>query len=279
MVEDSVTAPYMRPLRLISSLMVFACALSLGSWAQAGATPRSTFTATSTVGFPGTHATHLSPELALATYERGLRVQSSELAGYTATTVIDAELPESAQRAEFELRRHYAAPSVLEFTALRSTGDKFVKSNIIVRLLQSEVDHVHKQEQSQTAIDSNNYKFSYKGMSELDGVPVHIYDVKPRQNRVGLFKGRIYIEDVTGHLLRAQGAIAKSPSFFIKKVRFTQDYATVEGFTLPAHIHSEAETRLVGKAVVDIIHRDYQPEVFRGDASQLASFAITNGAN
>jgi len=52
----------------------------------------------------------------------------------------------------------------------------------------------------------------------------------------------------------------KSPSFFIKKVDFIQDYAHVNGFTLPLHLHSEAQTRIIGKAVIDISNRDYQTE-------------------
>jgi hypothetical protein len=221
---------------------------------------------------------HLSPDSALATYERGMKEQASELAGYTATSVIDAELPDSSQKAEFELKRHYAAPSVLEFTPVRSTGDKFVKSNVIVRLLQSEVDHVHKGEQSQTAISSENYKFSYKGIAQLDGAAVHVYDLKPRQKRVGLFKGKIFVDAFSGRLLRAQGTIVKSPSFFIKKIDFVQDYATIDGFTFPTHMHSESETRLVGKAVVDITHRDYQPELAGGADSPLSA-TLLDGSN
>ena len=269
----------MRPLRLISSITMLACALSIGLLAQVGTTPASSF---SPISVPDLTVSRLIPrlsqEVALVAYERGLRKQSSELAGYTATTVIDAELPDSAQKAELEVKRHYAAPSVLEFTPLNSTGDKFVKSNVIVRLLQSEVDHVRKQEQSQTAIDSDNYKFSYKGTSDLNGIPALVYEVKPRQKRVGLFKGKIYLEDTTGHLLRAQGTITKTPSFFIKRIKFTQDYAIVAGFTLPTHTHSEADTRLVGKAIVDIVHRDYQPQISSADDSQPVSIASADGA-
>lgn len=221
----------------------------------------------------------LSPDLALAAYQRGLREQSSELAGYTATSLIDAELPDSSQKAEFELKRHYAAPSVLEFTPVRSSGDKFVKSNVIARLLQSEVNHVQRREQSQTAIDSENYKFRYKRMAQLNGAVVHVYDVKPRQKRVGLFKGKIYVDSSSGHLLRAEGRIVKSPSFFIKRVDFVQDYATVQGFTFPMHIHSEAQTRLVGKAIVDITHRDYRPQLAGGSDTPLEAVAVIDGTN
>ena len=139
------------------------------------------------------------------------------------------------------------------------TGDGFVKNNIITRLLQSEVDHVQKDDASLTALTPANYKFSCKGTTQLEGRLVHVYQLKPRKKRPNLFKGRIYLDAHTGSLVRAEGTVVKSPSFFIKKIDFVQDYTDVGPFTLPAHIHSEAVTRIVGRAVVDIYHHDYQP--------------------
>jgi hypothetical protein len=271
----------MRLSRLISvlGLSILATAVSSVCQTQAATVQQSGFAAAAPAFTTAPGVEPLSPDLALATYERGLQEQSDELAGYTATSVIDAELPESAQKAEFEMKRRYLAPAVLEFSPLRFTGDTFVKSNVIVRLLESEVEHVHRREQPQTAINSLNYKFVYKGMSRIGGTPVHVYELKPREKRAGLFKGRIYVDASNGQLLRAQGRIVKSPSFFIKRIDFVQEYATIDGFTLPIHMHSEAETRLVGKAIIDITHRDYQPE-FAGNATDLLqSVALIDGTN
>ena len=68
----------------------------------------------------------------------------------------------------------------------------------------------------------------------------------------------------------------KSPSFFIKKIKFTQDYTTVAGFTLPTHLHSEAETRVVGKAIIDVVQRDYEPEALHTDSPDLAAASDAN---
>jgi hypothetical protein len=244
-----------------------------------GPSQGSSFLIKSSSGSAPSVSTRLSPEVALVNYERELRNETAELAGYTAVTVVDAELPESSQKAEFELKRRYVAPAALEFTPVRSSGDQFVKSNVIARMLQSEVEHVQKREQSQVAINSENYKFSYKGMSDLNGVSAHAYDVKPRHKRAGLFKGRIYVDAASGRLLRAQGRIVKSPSVFIKKIEFVQDYQTVAGFTFPVRLHSEASTRLVGKAIVNIIQTDFQPEALTGaldDAASIVAYTATN---
>lgn len=201
----------------------------------------------------------MSPDLALATYQQRVFQQSYQLSAYSAVTIVRAELPDSSQQGEFELQRKFEAPHSLQFTPVHYSGDGFVKNNVITRLLQSEVDHVQKDDPSLTAITAANYKFSYKGASRVQDRLVHIYQLKPNRKRPGLFKGRIYLDAHTGTLVRAEGSIVKSPSFFVKHIEFWQDYADVQSFTLPVHIHSEAKARIVGRTIVDIVHRDYQP--------------------
>src|SRR5579863_60179 len=212
----------------------------------------------------------MAPELALQVYRGRSVIQAQQLASYSATTLIRAQLPDTSQSGEYEVQQHYSAPRTLAFKAVRFTGDVFVKTNVITRLLQSEVDHVQKDDPALNAISPANYKFSYKGTNELQGRMVHIYQLKPRQKRAGLFKGRIYVDAYTGSLVRAEGRPVKSPSMFVKKIEFVQDYADIGPFTLPVHIHSEATARIVGRAVVDIYQRDYQPV-----ANSVANTAVT----
>jgi hypothetical protein len=201
----------------------------------------------------------MAPELALQVCRGRSVIQAEQLASYSATTLIRAQLPDTAQSGEYEVQQQYLAPRTLAFKALRFTGDAFVKTNVIVRFLQSEVDHAQKDDPAQNAISPVNYKFSYKGTSQLDGRTVHAYQLKPRQKRAGLFKGRIYVDAYTGSLVRAEGRPVKSPSLFIKKIDFVQDYADIGPFTFPVHIHSEATARVVGRAIVDIYQSDYLP--------------------
>jgi hypothetical protein len=201
----------------------------------------------------------MSPDLALATYQQRAGKQAHGLAGYSAATLIRAELPDSAQQGQYELERHYVAPRTLAFKSLQYTGDSFVKTNVIARLLQSEVDHVQRDDYAATALRPENYKFSYKGATQVAGRTLHIYQVKPRKKRAGLFKGHIFLDAFTGSLVRAEGRVVKSPSLFVKNIDFAQEYADVDGFTLPVHMHSEAKATLVGRTVVDIVNHDYQP--------------------
>jgi len=221
----------------------------------------------------------MGPELALQVYERRAAWQSASLASYSASTVIEAELPDQSQKGRYELQRTYSAPRTLKFKAVSFTGDGFVKSNVIHRLLQAEVDRAEKEQGQDSAINSRNYKFNYKGVKEIDGRQVHVYDAKPRQKRVGLFKGRIYIDSLTGSLRRAEGQAVKSPSFFVNKIEFTTDYADFGSFTFPVRLHSTAKTRLVGRAVVDVSISEYQPQAVSVEAAGPAVLAPLPGVN
>ena len=201
----------------------------------------------------------LTPASALQNFELSSTLQSGRLASYSATMRILAQLPDVSQYGEYELEKRYSAPQTLVFKALRSAGDNFVKHNVIVRLLTSEVEHLQKDDPALTAITSDNYRISYTGTSDLDGRSTYVYRLKPRQKRNGLFKGQLYLDANSGNLVREEGRLVKSPSFFVKKVEFVQDFADIDSFTLPVHIHSEAQARFVGHTIVDIYQSDYQP--------------------
>src|ERR1700740_1872908 len=200
----------------------------------------------------------MSPEMALATFEQRAERQLNDPVSYSANTVVDAELPATSQKGEYRLRRRFIAPKTLLFTPVRFVGDNFVKSNVITRLLQTEVERVNKGEGVHTAINEANYKFSYKGSDKIDGDTVYAFQVKPRAKRPGLFKGRIYLDAGNGSLRRAEGALVKTQSIFVKKIEFVQDYADFDGYTLPVHARSVAKTRLVGQAVVEILTDGYE---------------------
>ena len=102
----------------------------------------------------------MAPEVALAMFESHAPRQKSELKSYTDETLVMAELPESSQRGALELESSYTAPHSLRFKPIRYSGDAFVKTNVIARILQSEVDYAAKDDAERTALTAANYKFS-----------------------------------------------------------------------------------------------------------------------
>lgn len=207
---------------------------------------------------PGSPLPRMAPELALQMYQQHSAEQAQKLAEYSDQTLVQADLPDTRQHGEYELVRNFSAqPRQLSYQSVKFTGDNFVKTNVITRVLQSEVDHVQKGDPEASAINDANYKFSYKGTEELDGKLMHVFQLKPRRKDPSLFKGKIFVDAYTGSLRRAEGTISKSPSFFVRKIEFVQDFDDISGFTMPVSMRSTAKARIIGKTIVNVFHRAY----------------------
>src|SRR5689334_3477810 len=84
----------------------------------------------------------ISPDMALQTCAEHARRQLTRPGSSSDMAIVEAALPGSGQKGRFELHRSFLAPKYLAYGAVKFVGDTFVKTNIIVKLLQSEVDHV-----------------------------------------------------------------------------------------------------------------------------------------
>jgi hypothetical protein len=202
-----------------------------------------------------------SPERALQLYQERAQRQLSDLGGYSDETTIKAEVPASSKTGEVSLKETFSAPRTLFYIDVHFVGNGFIKNDVIMRLLTSQVDHVQRGMQSRTAVLESNYKFSYRGTEQLNGRPVFDFMVTPRRNTPGLFKGKIFLDSRTGHIRRATGRLSRSPSWWIKRVDFTQDYADFGDFTLPVYISSVTQARIIGRVLVTIQHSAYEARV------------------
>lgn len=226
---------------VLSTLLILFCASAVGA-AQTSDAP----------------TTVLSPEQALRTQQERTLRQLTTLAEYSDVTTIEAEIPAMAEKGQISLSRTFSAPQSLSYTRVNFMGDPFVKTNVIYRLLESDVQRVGKKSGPEIAILENNYRFCYKGIEYLNGRPLYAFAVKPRRKDAGLFKGKIFIDRQTGHINRAEGRLSTSPSWWIKRVDFIQDYADVGEFTMLAQIRSVTQARAVGRVVVNIRHTEYK---------------------
>ena len=227
-----------------------------------------------------TPAAVLSPQQALITYEARALRQLTTLAAYSDKTTIEAEIPAIGEKGHCTLRRTFSAPQSLIYTAVEFVGDNFVKTNVIYRVLASDVENVEKKTGQRVAILESNYRFSYKGIEDLNGRPLYAFALKPRRKDPGLFKGKILIDPQTGHIVRAVGRLSKSPSWWIKRVDFIQDYVDVGDFTMSAQIQSVTRARIAGRIVVNIRHAAYevpQIEQLKSAPNSIRSLSSSGG--
>ena len=130
----------------------------------------------------------------------------------------------------------------LQWWSGSSRGEQVVR-----RILDHEVEAAAKRNQPRTAgVTSDNYDFTYLGETVLDGQPCYLLGLKPKRKEKDLISGEAWVDK---HLLlvrHIEGEIAKTPSWWLKRVRVKLAFADVEGTWLQTSMEAVADVRIFG---------------------------------
>lgn len=167
---------------------------------------------------------------------------------------IDAKLPKLEKQGQLRVLRIISRLGKISFKTLGFTGDNTIKNEVIARYLAIERDD---HASSEIAITPAHYKFRLSAILTEGSQKYYIFQLTPRKKKVGLFKGEIWLDSRTGMPVREAGQWVKSPSIFIKKIKFVQEFELKDGVSVPAHIESTVDTRIAGRAELSINFSNY----------------------
>ena len=175
---------------------------------------------------------------------------------------IDARLPRMKREGSLRAVRQINPEGLISYEDVRSAGDKMVNKDVIARFLAAETEaskgiRDRRGNPQSMAISPENYRFRQKALLTRDDCQIHIIQVTPKKNRLGLFKGEIWLDAVSGLPLRESGRLVKNPSVFLKKVDFVREYEILDGLAVPVRVESRVDTRLVGMAELDIRYSNH----------------------
>ena len=182
---------------------------------------------------------------------------------------IAAEVPRLKKTGRLQALRFITRLGEITYRVLRFEGDETVKKDVIARYLAAE-QKARAEHGQEIAITPANYKFRYKGTTDYAGRTAYVFQVTPKQKRVGLFRGEIWIDSVTYLPLREWGEMVKNPSVFLKNVYFVRDYYIRDQIALPRRVLSDVSTRLVGKVRLTI----WYDQVVTGEQASLQISAL-----
>ena len=209
-------------------------------------------------------------EVVLRQYVSATEALRGRLNGASMEVDIDAELPKLQKKGHFHALRKVTALGRITYDAIRFEGDKTIRNQVIARYLTAETQ-ASNQESHDLSVTPANYKFKYKGISELNGKSAHLFEVKPRKKKVGLYKGELWIDVATYLPVRESGRLVKTPSIFIKRVDFVREYEIVDGVAVPSRLSSNLDTRIAGKAQLTIEYKGLtlsEPDMLKAEANQ-----------
>ncbi len=195
--------------------------------------------------------------------------------GFSSVARFFGKLPKMNKAASLAARRHIDTGGSVEYTdVIVRAGDSTVQKDVIARFMSGEVesttpDPAKDKDRLAVAITPDNYKFKYKGVQQITGKSIHVFEVSPKKKRVGLFRGELWIDAETGLTVREAGRFVKSPSIFLKRIDFERQYAILDGVSVPKSLSSRIQTRFWGMAELEIHYTDvtWDPEFFLAGSS------------
>jgi len=164
---------------------------------------------------------------------------------------IDVSLPKLKKHGRLHALRRISPLGLIRYERAQFEGDRIVIKEVISRYLTEEVE-AQKEQSSEIAVTPRNYKFKNKGMKQIAGQDVYVFEVAPRQKRDKLFKGEIWIDARTFLKVRESGYLVKNPDFMVKKVTFIRTYEIRDGISVPRQEQSVTDVRLFGKVELTI---------------------------
>lgn len=161
------------------------------------------------------------------------------------------------KRADMVAKMTYLWPDQKDFTIISESGSDIIRSRVLKAILEAEKESMKTENQKQTALNAENYEFTWAGVEGAPEPTMYILNATPRVKNRFLFKGKIWVDAKDFAVTRVECEPAKNPSWWTKKNDITNIYQKLGDFWLPAHTQSLTEVRVFGHTELDIVYKDY----------------------
>jgi hypothetical protein len=150
-----------------------------------------------------------------------------------------------------EADTEYAPGTGFRYTITAEGGSGQLRDKALKAILAGERDAVARGEMSRSALAPCNYEFQVHGVDEHGLAKVLL---APKRKERVLVSGAMFLRPTDGDLVRVQGRLAKSPSFWVKTVDIVRTYERIEGAVMPVALETTAQVRMFGTATLKMTY-------------------------
>jgi hypothetical protein len=211
------------PLLTISGILLWSLGLSAGT------------------GVTGDHY-----ELALA------RFNTTAQPSYRAFRRLEAGNPAGAKHGWLEAWTEYRPGEGMTYTVVDEGGYDYVRNNILRKLLNSEQELVANGKPLRAPIVPRNYRVEDGGMTDAGLMRLLLHPVRKSD---GLVRGTALLEPDSGAIVRMEGRLAKSPSFWVRDVDVIWKFARIGDAIVPIELSSSARVLFYGRQPFKMTYR------------------------
>jgi outer membrane lipoprotein-sorting protein len=180
-----------------------------------------------------------------------------------------------AHWAKMVVRAEYSAPDQRRFSVESESGSKMICEKVLRRLVESEQEAGRRDNKMQMALSPENYNLELVGEENVDGVRAWVLKVWPKVDNKFTYRGRVWVSTEDYAVMRIQGELAKSPSWWINRASFDSRYVRRGEFWLLGRNVSTSHVRIGGDATLMIDYGTYESVAGRprGAGAEVAEAA------
>jgi hypothetical protein len=171
--------------------------------------------------------------------------QDDTLHAYRAARRLEAE--NGSRRGWLEAVTEYSPSTGFRYKVTAEGGSGYIRTQVLRAVLDGEQDVIAKGEAAHSALARTNYIFQANGV-DAEGLANVL--LSPRRKERVLLAGAMFLRPPDGDLVRLQGRLAKSPSFWLKNVDIVRTYKRIGGAVVPVALESKAQVRFLGAATL-----------------------------
>ena len=157
----------------------------------------------------------------------------------------------SGRGAWLDVQTEFSQSTGLQYHVTAEGGSGYIRSRVLRSLLEEEQRLVGRNGGSAVALTPDNYQFMPEAINE-EGVAV--VRIQPRRKDRSLVDGQMFLTR-DGELLRVEGRLAKSPSFWVTRTNVVRVFRRINGVLMPVSVETTAQLRLLGSSTLRMTYR------------------------
>lgn len=182
--------------------------------------------------------------------ERFLALDDPNPAQYSARRHLEARNEQFGKSAQMDVITEADATG-FRYRIVSEEGSEYIRNHVFRKTLDTEKAMWFDRAPDHDGLTPDNYVFGH-ATPQPDGCLSFV--VKPRRKEMMLIDGAAFFAP-DGDLVRIQGKLAKTPSFWTRQVHITRWYKRFAGIRMPVVLESVANVRIAGQSTFRMTYR------------------------
>jgi len=164
---------------------------------------------------------------------------------YRAYRRLEAGIPKSPKYGWMEVWTEFTPGRGFSYEVLREDGYEYVLNKVLRGVLKAEAELIENGQPLRAALAVRNYRFEDGGQTESGLARLLLH---PNRKSEGIVKGTALIEPEAGTVVRIEGRLVKSPSFWVRDVDVTWKFKRIGDTVVPTELSSSARVLFYGRS-------------------------------